>query len=323
MVRIALTILFVLPVLADACPPWAHYGPPGRVVYYQPVYRGPCCCWSGYPPVRAIEVREPEIPKVVVNDGAPDGWCHIRGRIIWDKEAGPVPVRAPIMATKDQDVAHMDSDFFTEDWVVHPGNYGIRNLVIWLAPEPMGDDLEALRKAQETKKPYRFPSFKAADIYPALASPTEARVDVEIPCCRFIPHVVAARAGQNLVITNTSPAPHCAKWVSRDNDEANLLLPRFDGVIARKKLVAERFPIEVSCSIHPWMKCWVRVFDHPYFAVTDDNGKFEIKFAPKGKLRLFIWQENGMHNGTVGRFGQTIEVPSGLLDLGEIKFQQK
>ena len=99
-------------------------------------------------------------------------------------------------------------------------------------------------------------------------------------------------------------------------------MPKLDGVIVRKKLVAERFPIEVSCSIHHWMKCWVRVFDHPYFAVTDDNGKFEIKYAPKGKLRLFIWQETGgINGGFAGRFGQVIVVPSGQMDLGEIKYR--
>ena len=122
----------------------------------------------------------------------PDGWCHIKGRIIWDKAAGPAPVRAPIKATKDQDVAEMDSDFFTEDWVIHPSNYGIKNVVVWLAPDPVGDDLEAYLRRREAKKPYRFPSFKTADIYPALASPAEAKVEIEIPCCRFIPHVVAA-----------------------------------------------------------------------------------------------------------------------------------
>src|SRR4029078_4302157 len=118
---------------------------------------------------------------------APDGWCHIRGRIIWDKDAGPAPVRLPINATKDKDVAHMDSDFFTEDWVVHRGNYGIRNVVVWLAPEPQGDDLEAMEKARRENKSFRFPSFKTEDIYPSLRRPAERKVELETFCCRFVP----------------------------------------------------------------------------------------------------------------------------------------
>lgn len=318
MIRFALVTLFMLPVLAYACPPWARYGTPAPAS----PFCGPRCCWQGYPPVRMnqnVEAHPAAIPHVVVNDGAPEGWCHIRGRITWDKSKGPAPVRAPIKATKDQAVANMDPDFFTEDWVVDPSNYGIRNVVIWLAPEPQGEEAVAMKKAQTENKSYKFPSFKIDDIYPSLRRPAEPKVEIETFCCRFVPHVLAARDGQNLVLKNTSPAPHNAKWVSRNNSEINPLIPQ-GGQQVIANLKAERFPIEVSCSIHPWMKCWVRVFDHPYFAVTDDNGRFEIKFVPTGKLRLFIWQENGMHGGVPGRFGQTIEVTSGALDLQEIKF---
>ena len=57
--------------------------------------------------------------------------------------------------------------------------------------------------------------------------------------------------------------------------------------------------------------------------MTDDDGNFEIKNAPVmgGKLRMFIWQENGMHGGKAGRFGQTLEVKAGTMDLKEIKFK--
>ena len=71
------------------------------------------------------------------------------------------------------------------------------------------------------------------------------------------------------------------------------------------------------------MKAWVRVFNHPYFAVTDKDGNFQIKDAPvlKGELRLFVWQESaGILGGTAGRFGKTIKVKPRSLDLKEIKF---
>jgi hypothetical protein len=54
----------------------------------------------------------------------------------------------------------------------------------------------------------------------------------------------------------------------------------------------------------------VRVFDHPYFAVTDADGKFEIKDAPAGKYNVVMWQEGvGWVNG--GKAGKTIEIPAG------------
>ena len=40
--------------------------------------------------------------------------------------------------------------------------------------------------------------------------------------------------------------------------------------------------MQLACNIHGWMKAYVRVFDHPYYAVTDEDGKFEIKLARVG-----------------------------------------
>ena len=85
---------------------------------------------------------------------------------------------------------------------------------------------------------------------------------------------------------------------------------------------AERFPIQVTSSIRPWMTAYVRVFDHPYFAVTTADGAFEIKYAPRGELRLFVWQETtGYRTGAAGRWGEPIRPPGGRLDLGEISLQ--
>lgn len=305
MIRLTLAILALLPLLADACPPWARYGPPPR--------------WAGYPPIGHVQVVDAK--PAVAKDNAPDGWCHITGRIIWDKAAGPVPVRMPIEANKDKDVAAMDGELLTEDWVVHPTNHGIRNVVVWLVPEPQGDDAVAFEKARNENKAYKFPSFKENDLYPSLKELPGPSVEVEIYCCRFTPHIVAARAGQKLVISNMATVPHNGKWSSNENGDLNTIIPP-DKQQVSEKLKADRIPILISCAIHPWMKCFVRVFDHPYFAVTDDSGKFEIQYAPKGNLRLFIWQEtSGYHRSVAGRYGEKIEVPSGRLDLGEIKFQ--
>jgi hypothetical protein len=316
---IAVAIFLSLPVLVQACPPFCCR--PGPVVYYQPVYpcyRDPCCCCRGYPPVQFVQVVEAQ--SLEDKHRAHEGWCNIRGRVIWDKAKGPAPARTPIKAIKDQNVAKRDPDLYTEDWVVNQENLGIRNVVVWLSPEPSADEMKAL----QTKKGVKFPSFRQEDIHPSLAKPNSPAISLDIYCCRFIPHVVVAREGQALVVRNTAPVPHNAKWVSRENGSVNPLIPAGGMRTINERLIAEKFPIEIACSIHPWMNAWVRVFDHPYFAVTDKDGNFEIKDAPvlRGKLRLFIWQETGgIQGGVEGRFGQTLEVKPGSMDLGEIKFK--
>ncbi len=58
---------------------------------------------------------------------------------------------------------------------------------------------------------------------------------------------------------------------------------------------------KVKCDVHPWMAAWVAVFDHPYFAVTGDDGTFAIKGLPDGTYTLQAWHERyGTQQQTVG-----------------------
>lgn len=324
---LAIAIALLIPALADACPWQRHHCQPGTVIVYQPrTY-----CWQPQHVqiVRVVEVKPVEPPKevekpkpIIIPDPDLSNWATIKGRIIWDKANGAVPKRVRIVATKDAEVAAKDGDFYTEDWMVNQSNLGIQNVVVWVVPEPFLEvEIAALKKAMTDSKSFKFASFQPSDIHPDQKTPAVNRVTIDQPCCRYIPHVLAARAGQELLIKSSAPVPHSPKWISRENGEYGRDLPPA-GDLRIENLKAERFPIEVSCSIHPWMKAYVRVFDHPYFAVTDFNGNFEIKDIPrlKGKVRMFIWQENGLHRGSAGRFGETIELKLGTTDLKEIKF---
>jgi len=241
-------------------------------------------------------------------------WTTVKGRIVWDAAKGAPPARKAIQPTKDQEVCAKDPDFKTEDWVISAKG-GIKNVVVWLAPEPPAGG----PKAKD------LPPFDRKDINPAVAKPAKPDVEIDQPCCRFIPHVVVAQEGQNMIIKNSAPVPHNAKWVSRNNGEINPLIPSGGMYKVQEPLKAERFPINVECSIHPWMKAYVWVFSHPYFAVTDDDGNFEIKNVPvlNGKLRLVAWQDNGFSGGREGRMGEPITVKAGATDLGDIKFRSE
>ena len=87
-------------------------------------------------------------------------------------------------------------------------------------------------------------------------------------------------------------------------------------------LKADRFPVSVECNIHPWMNGWVRVFNHPYFAVTDENGGFEFKDAPAGNWQLMIWHgSGGWLGGAKGKNGQPITIKAGgTTDLGSLVY---
>jgi hypothetical protein len=49
--------------------------------------------------------------------------------------------------------------------------------------------------------------------------------------------------------------------------------------------------IPVKCNIHPWMRAYIGVVRHPFFAVTGDDGTFTIKGVPPGNYTIEVWQE--------------------------------
>jgi hypothetical protein len=238
------------------------------------------------------------------NPAAAQQWGTIKGKIVWD---GPVPKQAKIEPKVNQDVCAKDKEPLEEDYVINPKNQGVKNVFVWIRPTGAAKD----------------DPFPAAKIHPSLAKPAQAGVEIDQPCCRFIPHVLAAREGQIMTIKNSAPIAHNAKWDSSNNGSINPLIPSGGQYVLAKPLKAEPGAISLSCSIHGWMKAHVRVFDHPYFAVTDENGNFEIKNAPAGKFNLFVQHPaNGWLNGKEGRNGQTMEIKPGDMDLGTIKMKE-
>ena len=57
------------------------------------------------------------------------------------------------------------------------------------------------------------------------------------------------------------------------------------------KIDKKEHAIYIKCDVHPWMKSYVSVFDHPYFAVTDENGNYKIDNIPPGTYNVIAWQE--------------------------------
>ena len=75
-----------------------------------------------------------------------------------------------------------------------------------------------------------------------------------------------------------------------DNDGFNVNLP--PGSELAKTANPQRLPLSVQCDIHPWMSAKLFVFDHPYYAITDKNGNFDIPMVPAGaEITVMGWHE--------------------------------
>ena len=102
----------------------------------------------------------------------------------------------------------------------------------------------------------------------------------------------------------------------------NQMLP--PGGALDQKFVAERRPIPLTCDIHPWMKGYIMVFDHPFFAVTGRRWLVRDPGRPGGSQNLVVWQETvGYVTPGLAR-GMPVKVGAGqVTDVGEIKLVPK
>lgn len=101
--------------------------------------------------------------------------------------------------------------------------------------------------------------------------------------CQFEPYISGAQLGQPIEITNSDPILHNAHVLpsARGNREINLAqLP--NGKPVRLSFPEADEAVRIKCDVHPWMFAYVSVFKHPFFAVTDAHGNFEIKNVPAG-----------------------------------------
>ncbi len=166
-------------------------------------------------------------------------------------------------------------------------------------------------------------------VAPELASAQKEPVILDNKNCRFEPHVVGLVKGQKLTIGNSDQVGHNTNITAQG---FNPIVPAGKQAGFEPKTVT-LIPNQVSCNIHPWMTAWVLVRPDPFFAISAEDGSFEIKGLPADKeLEFQVWQERAGFVTAVkvadkattwqrGRFKQKLK--AGANDLGEVKVAAK
>ncbi len=108
--------------------------------------------------------------------------------------------------------------------------------------------------------------------------------------CAYDPRVVALMANQPLEIRNDDATIHNVHATPRRNEEWNKA-QRAGSPALRVSFPSPELAIPFMCNVHPWMRAFVFVFAHPYFAVTTTTGQFELKNLPPGTYTIEAWHE--------------------------------
>jgi len=224
------------------------------------------------------------------------GFGTIKGRLVWGGAEVPAPkvLIEKGQAPKDPQVCAQAEAIPSRDLVVDPSTKGVRYGFAFLV-RPSGTNPEAVQ-ALVAKAP---------------------KVEVDQKNCEFIPYVAALHQDQGLVLKSSDPVNHNIRYTAFTNGSFNQILPPNGQV--EVKLVAERRPIPLACDIHPWMKGYLMVFDHPFFAITGEDGSFEITGVPPGAHKLVLWQEKVGYANQGGATGLPVTVAAGQVsDVGAV-----
>ncbi|MGD9636250.1 MAG: hypothetical protein AB7U97_23410 [Pirellulales bacterium] len=195
------------------------------------------------------------------------GWATLKGRFTFD---GTAPTMAPYNVTKDHATCAPGGKApLQETLVVDSANGGIKNVAIYLR--------------------------EASRVHESAQANADA-VLFDQKTCVFLTHVCALKVGQTLDIKNSDNVGHNTNIAGKKNT-FNQTIPA-GATIPYKVQKEEATPAPVNCSIHPWMVSWLLPRENGYFAVSKEDGTFEIANLPAGeKLDIQIWHESAAGPG--------------------------
>jgi plastocyanin len=138
--------------------------------------------------------------------------------------------------------------------------------------------------------------------FPPVPAPN-ASVTVDQQGCMYHPRVLGAQVGQTLVIKNDDSTLHNIHSISK---KYTFDVSQPPGSMAfNVPLKSEEVVLHVKCNVHPWMTGYIGIANNPYFAVTAEDGKFQISGVPAGQHTIQVWHE------VYGSLTQTVDVKAG------------
>jgi hypothetical protein len=184
----------------------------------------------------------------------------VTGKVVFDGKA-PAAKTLDMSATAFCEHAHQGKAVKSEEVLVN-SNGTLKNAFIWV-------------KSGLPDKTWAVPA---------------AAVTLDQNGCMYSPHVVGVMAGQNLSIKTSDQTNHNIHPMPAGNPEWNET--QAPGTPDKAKSFARpEIMIPVKCNIHPWMRAYIGVVPHPFFAVTGDDGSYTIKGLPPGTYTIEVWHE--------------------------------
>jgi len=109
--------------------------------------------------------------------------------------------------------------------------------------------------------------------------------------CRYEPHVFGVFVGQPVEIKNSDPTLHNVHAIPKSNAEFNFGQQNDKAPAFTKMFDKPEIGVSFRCDVHGWMRAYANVVTNPFFAVTKDDGSFEIKGLPAGTYTIEAWHE--------------------------------
>jgi len=207
-----------------------------------------------------LMVAQSDYHVVNVTDGG-----TISGTVKW---SGPVPHNLDFPITKDPQICDPDSKKITdlERLIIGPQG-GVANTVVYLKNITAGKAMEL----------------------------PEQRRHLDQRHCHYIPHIMLVPAGANLDMVSSDATLHT---IHMDGAASfNLPFP-FPGRVTSKMMSSPGL-VSLRCNGgHVWMNAEMFVVSHPYYAVTDESGHFQLDDVPPGTYQIVAWHEGW---GLVGK----------------------
>lgn len=216
---------------------------------------------------------------------------------------GTAPTPAVLLTAGDAKVKTEDrevcapKDMLDESLLVDPASLGIANAIVYLEKKP-------------------------GSIQPELAAvPTEPAV-FDQANCRFKPHVLLTRVGQEVMVMSDDPIAHNTHTYPARNNPLNTGVKpkaREADAVRFKYTKPEGAPLEVKCDYHTWMRAYHFPVDHPYASMTNAAGEFRIAGLPEGEHEISVWHERAAGGGSFLKRKIKVKITANAETTEEIK----